>query len=755
MNAKKVKLVACATVLLAGMALRADEVVLAPGRVDVVLPKKAWPVEKFAAEELTNFLSRVLGAAVPVVQKPAADRAAILLGRAAELDVSGLDRDAFRTKVENGTAPRIRIAGIDEKRDLVRYMRRKGEYTHIQRATLFGAYAFLEDFAGVRFYFPGELGTVANRRTNVRVPVQNKVTAPYFSVRRVSIGRDGVWYEPLPKGWHKHSGKALNWFRQRFETTKIPCCHGQNNFKIVERFAKTHPEYCQLRKDGTRCTRLEREAIGRHQKQLCQSSKVWDIFHDDILARKNPRYADVMPQDGYRACECPDCQKAYRRTADGKLAPSFASELIWGKTAELGRRFLAEGRTDITLTQMSYGAYVDVPNLDLPTNIQVMVAVSGPWAAYNEQANGKAIARIRAWKKKVGHRVWLWTYPHKFFATVLPGVPSFGPRAWGKFFKETAPDIIGSFCESETDHWLFHYLNYYVFSRIAWNPDVDVEAVLAEHDRLMFGAGAAEMGRFERILEEKWVKGIAGRIVDTPIGPKSMPPSENEIWTKVFSPAVMKELTGLLAAAERKAGAGTLEARRVDLMRRELFGPLLAASKAYCGAGGIEGEKERRAAFPAGSDLLAGAKWRPYEAKSRIDKKVFLSAPDSLCIETTPEKKTGYCFAPAVVLKPSKKYRISYFVKCDDVKPTSRGGGVCCVIKPPKGSKLAKVAGGGGWTFPLHGNFLAGTTDWIVQAFEFETGPDWSEGDEARISVRVRNAVGTAHFDDIRLDEIK
>ena len=319
MNAKKVKLVACATVLLAGMALRADEVVLAPGRVDVVLPKKAWPVEKFAAEELTNFLSRVLGAAVPVVQKPAADRAAILLGRAAELDVSGLERDAFRTKVESGTAPRIRIAGIDEKGDLVRYMRRKGEYTHIQRATLFGAYAFLEDFAGVRFYFPGELGTVANRRTNVRVPVQDKVTAPYFSVRRVSIGRDGVWYEPLPEGWHQKSGKALNWFRQRYETTKIPCCHGQNNFKIVERFAKTHPEYCQLRKDGTRCTRLEREAIGRHQKQLCQSSKVWDIFHDDILARKNPRYADVMPQDGYRACECPDCQKAYRRTADGKL----------------------------------------------------------------------------------------------------------------------------------------------------------------------------------------------------------------------------------------------------------------------------------------------------------------------------------------------------------------------------------------------------------------------------------------------------
>ena len=101
MNGKQVKIVGCVVVVLMGAPLRADEVVLTPGQVDVVLPKKAWPVEKFAAEELTNFLSRVLGADVPIVRKPAADRAAILLGRATELDVSTLERDAFRMKVES------------------------------------------------------------------------------------------------------------------------------------------------------------------------------------------------------------------------------------------------------------------------------------------------------------------------------------------------------------------------------------------------------------------------------------------------------------------------------------------------------------------------------------------------------------------------------------------------------------------------------------------------------------------------------
>ena len=35
--------------------------VLKPGEVDVVVPAKPLPVERFAAQELTNVLSRVLG----------------------------------------------------------------------------------------------------------------------------------------------------------------------------------------------------------------------------------------------------------------------------------------------------------------------------------------------------------------------------------------------------------------------------------------------------------------------------------------------------------------------------------------------------------------------------------------------------------------------------------------------------------------------------------------------------------------------
>ena len=745
-------LAASAAIAAYAYATAGESVVLRPGEVDVVLPESPVHVERLAAQELTNFLSRVLGAPVPVAAKAAEGRAAILLGRAAGFDVSGFERDAFRTKVERsaGGGATVRIAGRDGSGSIMKHVMLSGVPTRVERATLFGVYAFLEDFAGVRFYFPGELGVVANRRGKVEVPVQDKTTAPWFPIRSTISSRDGVWYEPLPEGWHKLSGKAINLLRQRFGTWSIPCCHGQNGFKITERFAETHPEYCQLNKDGTRCTASTRSRQGEPVKQLCQSSAIWDVFHDDIVASGRTGYVDVMPQDAFRACACKACQAAYRRNPDGTLADSYASDLVWGKTAELARRFLAEGRTDLTFTQMSYSPYRELPNVDLPTNVIAMVAVSGPWGVHNPDVHGKALARIKAWVDKLGHRVWLWTYPHKFFSTVLPGVPSYGPRAWGKFFKDAAPYIIGAFCESETDHWLFHYLNYYVFTRIAWDPSTDVDAVIDEHNRLMFGAGGEEMGKVLDVLEENWVKGIAGRIIDTPAGPKSAPPCENEIWTKLYSPAVMAEMERLMAAAEEKAGAGTLEARRVDLIRRELYGPLKEAAEAYRSIMGDAGaEMKRREGLPPEGDALRGAKWQPVGSVSKLDGETFFVGPKSLSISPNTKTRTGY-FVARAKLEPSSRYRISYFVKCDNVIPLVRGGGACVSIRQ------GKIAGkeGKGWEFPLNGNFLSGNTDWIPQVFEFETDETWREQPATAVWFKVRYAAGTAYFDGARLDRV-
>ena len=73
---------------------------LTAGKTDVVIEKDAPKTVLFAAEEMTNFLSRVHGQAVPIVNEPRAGRTPIILGvnawtRAAGLDPSALPRDFY------------------------------------------------------------------------------------------------------------------------------------------------------------------------------------------------------------------------------------------------------------------------------------------------------------------------------------------------------------------------------------------------------------------------------------------------------------------------------------------------------------------------------------------------------------------------------------------------------------------------------------------------------------------------------------
>ena len=84
---------------------------------------------------------------------------------------------------------------------------------------------------------------------------------------------------------------------------------------------------------------------------------------------------------------------------------------------------------------------------------------------------------------------------------------------------------------------------------MAWDNRTDVDALLKDHHRLMFGKGAAPMGRFFDRIEELWMNRIAGRIVETPVGPQAVPPSDYELWEKIYSPAELKKFDALFDEA--------------------------------------------------------------------------------------------------------------------------------------------------------------------------------------------------------------
>jgi hypothetical protein len=550
---------------------------------------------RYAASELQTLLSKILGQKLQIVETLPTTGSAIVLGlgkwsKEAGIAPEKIIRDGYIIKTSSG---RVYIAGRDDpKVDIAEAVKRGGAWSFFfERGTLNGVYDFLERFAGARFYFPGSLGTILPETAKINVPQCTIIERPDFIVRKVSTYWDGVYFEGANPDATINPAKNVNLLRLRLESKCIPCSHGLNGFDYLKRF-KSKPEYFALLSNGKRGN----DPSLKHSGQLCYNSGIREEIYQDVKVvlsgkgiekrpglekgrswrrrRIYPGYVDIMPQDGFQACQCQKCLASYTDETH------YASDLMWGLVVEVANRLKRE-RISGYVTMMGYRPYRRVPKIDIPDNVLVMVAETGPWEMNDSERHANNNAEIKAWSEKLGHKVWLWNYSNKLSTLTMPGVPSFTPRAIGRYYRKIAPWIFGAFNESESDRFLFMAMNHYIFAKTAWNSTFDGDDAVEEFYVLMFGKGAVEMKKALDRIEKIWTTQIAGRMVETNLGPIGAPPSDDELWNKVYSPKVLTELEKNLADAEELVAPGSLEAKRIQLFRREFIDSLKKAGNEY------------------------------------------------------------------------------------------------------------------------------------------------------------------------------
>ena len=751
-------------------------VTLTADNTEIVVEKGAPKTVRFAAEELRTFLSQVFSSEVPQVQVTTAGKTHIYLGECEELAKAGfstkdLPRDAFILAVKDGD---VYIAGRDDpKIDIKARIDRAWWASHkYERSTLNGVYTFLERAAGVRFYFAGELGTCVPRRKKLRLPEGSKIVAPDMRIRTWSYYTDGKWPEPLkdPK-YVCPAEKALNVYRLRASSSEYTCCHGLNGFRILDRFKDSHPEYFALLKDGTRADHVINGPwdVGH----LCYSSAVKDVIVEDCLAFLRGESAesrgiksnyypgkysfnhgatasniDLMPQDGWHDCQCEKCAAA--RRPEGEKARS--TELVWGFAADVARRLKEKGFEPV-ITMMSYSDYADIPRIELPTNIVPMVALTGPWAHSIEGRTDDDVKYLKRWREKLkGGRPWIWTYPNKDKCNGLnlPGIPSFAPRAWGAYFKAVAPEVMGIFTESECDKFLNNALGYYVVQKICWNRNTNVEAVIDEFYEKMFGEAASPMQCAMEILEDKFVKDIAGDQAWTPVGPKANRPSEYRLWTEIYSAQTTKKLEDYFDEAARAVAPESIEARRVALFRETFFDEVKSRGEKYRKSIDVP---SARAHFDAAKVNLAAQKWSFDRSVVTEDTNKRVVGDYSFRIDTTEKNSSRWSLfnklSKDAKLRPGVKYRLSWFARTD-LSPRQRGGGFAMSISFSNSSGYKKS-----WLFPNTFNYLSGKVEWIHQSGEFTLPADAPADLSGCIMPFVRYAVGSAWIDGVLLEEVE
>ncbi len=563
---------------------------LSKGKVqfEIVVPKEASPTSHEAGKEAAELLSEICGAKVKLTPKGSGKVPAIIIGDQAlakriGLDISRIDRDGYFIKTVGRD---LLIIGRDDPK---RAPRQIGNWNgdNGERATLFGVYDFLERFAGVRFYFPGKLGTILPKRTDWQLPAIDIYDRP----DKVQRSTYSSW-RPRNLTMPKELGTPFNMrkyrLRMRYQTWTWPCCHGLEKQGFIARYSKSHPEYFARNAQGKSVLDFRSDM----RDQLCFNSGIREEIFKDALAFLKGRPAsergirpyrnkpdmvawhnqldlripvyDITPDDGYYPCRCPKCQKSFPEVV-GRNNKAL-SNFMWRYYADAAKYVKGHGY----IAAWIYYPTLLVPDFKLPDNLLFVMCPKGPWSCGNEAVLKRELERIKTWGGITGNRMRLWNYMIKYPHGSYPGVPSNAPRAVAHYYREAAPYICGAFAEVGMERFMFQYLNLYVYYKALWNTNLDIEALLKEHHQLLFGAAARPMAAFYDELEKLWL-GLVGNSVDTPEGPKTVMISDFDIWTKRYNENVMKKMESFLNAAEAAVPKNSMEAARIRFIRREVW----------------------------------------------------------------------------------------------------------------------------------------------------------------------------------------
>ena len=134
---------------------------------DIILHGRAYPIERFAAEELQYHVKLITGAELPIVTRPTEGKNHIYLGKVTGFPTRGMAENAALVKI---TPELVAIAGADGI----------GEALNVETAagTLFGVYDLLEKKLGVRWLWPGETGTVVKHQKTLELAEEEWTVEP-------------------------------------------------------------------------------------------------------------------------------------------------------------------------------------------------------------------------------------------------------------------------------------------------------------------------------------------------------------------------------------------------------------------------------------------------------------------------------------------------------------------------------------------------------------------------------------------------
>lgn len=483
-------------------------------------------------------------------------RKAVRSARGFDIVDAGTPVSRSNATIEIATNPRAKLT-----RDSFA-IRRSGRKITIEGGSpigaFFGASAFLDRFAGVRFYMPGDLFTSLPASARVEVPEIDLREEPYVKNSMMSGtggmrgtgGTDAITVRREEAEWLLRNAA----FRK--ESPDFSHQHSMFQRFPPERFASRYPEIYPILK-GARY--IPSDPRDQRWQPCLTEPKLVDAAVESATEyfREHPErhYLSFSVQDSRVHCECDRCQREVKAVKEKSVALSAMNARFLNAVAErLESNPATRGRT---LVYIAYSEVREVPSFPLHRSIlPVVVFTIGDSLIDKRFEPGSHI--LEQWGK-VSHQFGNhdWGQGNMYF------IPRMYTHLTSRLLREAKQrGLEYGYQHMETyPNWGLDGFKLWVTARIWWNPDVDVPALWRQIATDLFPGGAKQMETYFDTLHRLWI------LMDNDAERKLRKWSNQFELRSEEQRAMVKQCRVLLDQAYA-ASKSDSERRRVDLLSK-------------------------------------------------------------------------------------------------------------------------------------------------------------------------------------------
>jgi hypothetical protein len=468
----------------------------------IVVPERPDATETAAANKLQDYIRKASGAELPVMSESAAaapGQVRVFIGRTARaaergIDASRLEPEQFRILAAGneiilaGAPPgATRIGGTSESAPLI-----------------WAVDEILDQSIGVRWLWPGELGTYVPRRDRIAVALMDKTWRPEMEYRvirdHVSVLNPATQVNPrhLPfrdtsrELYQKVRSETSAWMQHHRLGRRSDFRFGHAFGHWWEKYSKTDPDLFAVPPPGSD---LKQPFPAPNRVKLRLSNpKVTEFILEEWRAAGRPAFWNVCPNDG-AGFDTSDETRAWDIPRD--QAPAD----IWNGWSELSARYvrfwnqlvarMREERPDVRICTYAYSRYRSPPPAGLMLAEGVIVANVFPYdETFFEQWDG--------WYQKGATNMVLrpqWLL-HGADAPYLPLEEIAKAQRHARDH-----GLVGMQIGAIYGYWGAAGLTPYLIARLNWRPEMTKDAIVDEYCAA-FGAAAPHVRRYFRYWED-------------------------------------------------------------------------------------------------------------------------------------------------------------------------------------------------------------------------------------------------------------